>query len=73
MQDVEYYLKNYPAPVFCFTPDAEFPVCNGEKGHFGGKIVSPVCDGVILDFEAAWPTMPCRTVPALCCTPISPS
>ena len=29
MQDVEYYLKNYPAPVFCFTPDAEFPVCNG--------------------------------------------
>ena len=38
MQDVEYYLKNYPAPVFCFTPDAEFPVCNGEKGHFGGKI-----------------------------------
>ena len=51
MQDVEYYLKNYPAPVFCFTPDAEFPVCNGEKGHFGAKIVSPVCNGVILDFE----------------------
>ena len=51
MQDVEYYLKNYPAPVFCFTPDAEFPVCNGEKGHFGGKIVSPVCNGVICDFE----------------------
>ena len=24
MQDVDYYLKNYPAPVFCFTPDAEF-------------------------------------------------
>ena len=22
MNDVEYYLKNYPAPVFCFTPDA---------------------------------------------------
>ena len=51
MQDVEYYLKNYPAPVFCFTPDAEFPVCNGEKGHFGGKIVSPVCNGVIAEFE----------------------
>ena len=51
MQDVEYYLKNYPAPVFCFTPDAEFPVCNGEKGHFGAKIVSPVCNGVICDFE----------------------
>ncbi len=37
MQDVDYYLKNYPAPVFCFTPDAEFPVCNGEKGHFGAR------------------------------------
>ena len=21
MEDVEYYLRNYPAPVFCFTPD----------------------------------------------------
>ena len=51
MNDVKYYLENYPAPVFCFTPDAEFPVCNGEKGHFGGKIVSPVCNGVICDFE----------------------
>lgn len=51
MQDVEYYLKNYPAPVFCFTPDAEFPVCNGEKGHYGASIVSPVCGGLIADFE----------------------
>ena len=48
MQDVDYYLKNYPAPAFCFTPDAEFPVCNGEKGLFGAKIVSPVCNGVIV-------------------------
>ena len=50
MNDVEYYLKNYPAPVFCFTPDAEFPVCNGEKGQFGGKLVSPVCNGFIKEF-----------------------
>ena len=50
MHDVDYYLANYPAPVFCFTPDAEFPVCNGEKGHFDGKLVSPVCNGVIKDF-----------------------
>ncbi|MFI3168693.1 MAG: Sapep family Mn(2+)-dependent dipeptidase [Faecalibacterium sp.] len=40
MEDVEYYLKNYTAPVFCFTPDAEFPVCNGEKGHFHGSLTS---------------------------------
>ena len=51
MQDVDYYLKNYPAPAFCFTPDAEFPVCNGEKGLFGAKIVSPVCNGVIVEIE----------------------
>ena len=51
MQDVDYYLKNYPAPAFCFTPDAEFPVCNGEKGQFGAKIVSPVCNGVIVEIE----------------------
>lgn len=50
MDDVEYYLKNYPAPAFCFTPDAEFPVCNGEKGHFGAKLVSPVCNGIIKEF-----------------------
>ena len=51
MNDVKYYLENYPAPVFCFTPDAEFPVCNGEKGHFGAELVSPVCNGVIAEFE----------------------
>ena len=32
MKDVEYYLENYPAPLFCFSPDANFPLCNGEKG-----------------------------------------
>ncbi|MFR6372530.1 MAG: hypothetical protein ACLUOB_01555 [Subdoligranulum sp.] len=38
-------------PAFCFTPDAEFPVCNGEKGGFGGELVSPVLEnGVIVDF-----------------------
>ena len=51
MKDVEYYLAHNKAPVFCFTPDAEFPVCNGEKGHFHGKLVSPVCGGKILSFE----------------------
>ena len=50
MADVKYYLKHYPAPVFCFTPDAEFPVCNGENGHFGAELVSPVCNGEIKDF-----------------------
>lgn len=39
-------------PAFCFTPDADFPVCNGEKGGFNGEIVSPVFEnGVIVDFK----------------------
>ena len=38
MRDVTYYLKNYPAPVFCFSPDSDFPVCNGEKGIYNAKI-----------------------------------
>lgn len=40
MEDVRYYLDHYPAPVFCFSPDSGFPVCNGEKGICRGRIVS---------------------------------
>ena len=51
MHDVDYYAAHYPMPAFCFTPDAEFPVWNGEKGGFNGEIVSPVLgNGTILDF-----------------------
>lgn len=40
MADLDYYLANYKAPLFCFSPDANFPLCNGEKGIFHGKVVS---------------------------------
>lgn len=51
MHDVEYYAEHFAMPAFCFTPDAEFPVCNGEKGGFSGELVSPaLTDGVIVDF-----------------------
>lgn len=51
MHDVDYYAEHFAMPAFCFTPDAEFPVCNGEKGGFSGELVSPVLtDGVIVDF-----------------------
>ena len=36
MNDVEWYLENYPAPAFLFTPDADFPLICGEKGIFHG-------------------------------------
>lgn len=32
MTDVEHYLEKEKAPLFIFTPDANFPVCCGEKG-----------------------------------------
>lgn len=35
MQDVAYYLQHHKAPDFLFTPDADFPLCYGEKGLFG--------------------------------------
>ena len=42
MGDVEYYLANYPAPLFCFSPDANFPLCNGEKGIYHGRMIFDV-------------------------------
>lgn len=50
MKDVEYYLAHQPQPLFCFTPDAGFPVGYGEKGHLNGVFVSPVLAGNILEF-----------------------
>ncbi len=50
MGDVEYYLENYPAPDFCFSPDAEFPLTNGEKGGFRAVLVSKELTGNIVDF-----------------------
>lgn len=51
MNDVEYYLENYPAPLFCFSPDANFPLCNGEKGGYQGRIISNSPAENILDIH----------------------
>lgn len=51
MKDVEHYLANYPAPLFCFSPDADFPLCNGEKGIFHGRIVSRIGLDRIVDLK----------------------
>ena len=51
MRDVEYYLANYPAPLFCFSPDANFPLCNGEKGIYHGRILSNLPLGQIVDIR----------------------
>lgn len=49
--DIEHYLKNEKPPVMGFTPDAEYPLINGEKGMFGCNLVREFNDntkGVIL-------------------------
>lgn len=51
MEDAKYYLQRNPQPLFCFTPDAVFPVCNGEKGHFGGYFASAKLQGNIVEFK----------------------
>lgn len=53
MGDADWYLQRYAAPDFLFTPDAEFPVCYGEKGQFQALIESaPIEGGAIRALEA---------------------
>lgn len=51
MADVAYYHEHYEDPAFLFTPDAEFPVCYGEKGGFDGLITSkPIAERIVVNF-----------------------
>ena len=40
MLDLEYYQQQEPDPLFCFSPDADFPLIYGEKGIWHGRLVS---------------------------------
>ena len=51
MADVAYYLDKEKPPLFLFSPDAGFPVCNGEKGIMRGRIVSRVPLGNVVDIR----------------------
>ena len=64
MHDVEWYLEHYPQPAFRFTPDAEFPLCYGEKGTYWGKFTSGDLgdDGEIVEFSGG--TVP-NAIPSL--------
>lgn len=54
MKDVEYYLEHYKAPLFCFSPDANFPLCNGEKGIYHGRMLSKVPMENIVDIKGGF-------------------
>lgn len=65
MADVLWYLENYESPAFLFTPDADFPVCYGEKGGYDGMLMSkPIepCARVVVEFEGGMAT---NAVPGL--------
>ena len=54
MTDVHHYLATHDDPDFLFTPDADFPVCNAEKGMFGGAVVSaPIAEPCILGWNGS--------------------
>ena len=53
MADVHYYLAHNPAPLFCFSPDADFPLCSGEKGICHGRIVSAAPAEQIVSWSGA--------------------
>ena len=52
MGDVPYYLERYPEPLFCFSPDADFPLICGEKGLYQGRFTSgPVAGEKIVELD----------------------
>lgn len=40
--DLKYYFSKNPVPKYAFTPDANFPVTNGEKGRFTKKFCKKI-------------------------------
>lgn len=63
MKDVEYYLEHNPAPMFCFSPDAEFPLICGEKGIWHGVMKSRCNADNILEIHGGFAP---NAIPDLC-------
>lgn len=49
MSDQKYYTDNFKLPDYSLIPDAEFPVCYGEKGIITANLVSPPLSDAVLD------------------------
>ena len=63
MKDVEHYLANYPAPLFCFSPDADFPLICGEKGIWHARMTACTKAENILSIQGG---VAPNAVPSLC-------
>lgn len=48
MRDLDWYLKRYQPPERSLTPDAQFPVCYGEKGQLTAVVCLPLPCGSAL-------------------------
>lgn len=44
MADLRYYAQNEKVPVVSLVPDGAFPLCNGQKGCFHGRLYIPSGD-----------------------------
>ena len=42
--DLEYYFNSEPTPLYSFSPDAEFPLINTEKGRFAPEFSAHIND-----------------------------
>lgn len=63
MADVRHYLANYPAPLFCFSPDADFPLICGEKGIWHGKMTSAASPENVVRIQGGFAV---NAIPDLC-------
>ena len=63
MRDVEHYLANYPAPLFCFSPDADFPLICGEKGIWHGRMTACKKAEAIIEIKGG---VAVNAIPDLC-------
>lgn len=47
MPDLQWYLAHEKPPELSLTPDAQFSVCNGEKGHLTGTVTVPAAGNLV--------------------------
>ncbi len=68
-EDMRYYFSKEPLPVMGFTPDAEYGVCNREKGMLHIKISGKPSETVRrFDAGIVYNAVPARAEAELCCT-----
>ena len=73
MNDVKYYLENYPAPVFCFTRMRSSRCATAKKATSAARSSARCATASLQSLRAVLPTTRCRTAQALWSRPISVS